>query len=366
MPVARTFDSSTQSPRSCLAAVFHGAAAGCELQQVDLPASLKVGEALVKVTCCTLCGSDWSTMDGHRQEPTPCILGHEITGVVQQLGPGEILDLRGRPVRLGDRVVWSVIVACQQCDYCVRDLPQKCRYLHKYGHARLAADWRLSGGLAEYCHLLSKTQIVVVDSPVPDRVLAPASCATATAAAALRTAGTISGRRVLVVGAGLLGLTACAMARVHGATHITLCDIVPQRIVPGKQFGADECICTDQLAGDARRLFDVILEMSGSVHALQTALATADIGAQLVLVGAVRPTPPVELYPEQMIRRLWSLHGVHNYRPHDLLAGVEFLEQHGNRFPFAEVIAAGGRLSDLPRTLQTTPAERPIRVAICP
>ncbi|MCA9161018.1 MAG: alcohol dehydrogenase catalytic domain-containing protein, partial [Planctomycetales bacterium] len=168
----------TPKAQSSLAVIFHGADQSLELRQIALPETLLLGEALVRVTCCTLCGSDLSTLAGHRQEPTPCILGHEIVGRITRLGNvtatscdvrlRPMVDLRGQVVQVGDRVVWSVAANCDQCRPCLRGVPQKCTHLMKYGHQRVDFPWQLSGGLSEYCHLVRGTKVVVVGDHVPD------------------------------------------------------------------------------------------------------------------------------------------------------------------------------------------------------
>lgn len=67
--------------------------------------------ALVRVSLCTVCGSDLHTFTGRRKEKTPCVLGHEPVGVVEEVN-GDLRDVTGDPVCAGDRVVWSVAVAC--------------------------------------------------------------------------------------------------------------------------------------------------------------------------------------------------------------------------------------------------------------
>lgn len=67
--------------------------------------------ALVRVSLCTVCGSDLHTFTGRRKEKTPCVLGHEPVGVVEEVN-GDLRDVTGDPVRVGDRVVWSVAVSC--------------------------------------------------------------------------------------------------------------------------------------------------------------------------------------------------------------------------------------------------------------
>ena len=120
-------------------------------------------------------------------------------------------------------MVWSVAAACGKCFYCTHDLPQKCTDLFKYGHSALTASHGPAGGLATHCHLRPGTALVTVPPELPDEAAAPAMCATATAAAAMRAGGEIGpGGVVLLFGLGLLGLTACAMASVAGMTVIAV------------------------------------------------------------------------------------------------------------------------------------------------
>jgi len=194
------------------AMVFHEAGRPLELKRYPLP-RLAEGEVLVRITCCTLCGSDVHTYEGRRSAPLPTILGHEIIGQVAQLPPGpEVRDHQGVPLDLGDRITWSVAASCGGCFFCNDGLPQKCKGLFKYGHERISERHQLSGGLAEHCHLAAGTAIFRLPSELSDAVACPANCATATVAAAMRYSGDQRDRVVLIQGAGMLGLTAAAMA----------------------------------------------------------------------------------------------------------------------------------------------------------
>ena len=69
---------------SARAAVFEQAGSPLVMREFPVPA-LGPGEALVRVSCCTVCGSDLHTLRGHRETPVPTVLGHEIVGVVEAL-----------------------------------------------------------------------------------------------------------------------------------------------------------------------------------------------------------------------------------------------------------------------------------------
>ena len=183
---------------------------------------LSPGEALVEVELATICPSDVRTVRGERRAHAPLVLGHEQVGRVVAVGEGA-RRIDGVALELGDRVVWSVAVSCGACDRCTRGIPQQCRSLAKYGHERVHRGWELSGGFATHVQLRVGTDIVHVGEDVPSRVVAPASCATGTAVAALDAASArvdLDGALVLVTGAGLIGLTVAAMAVEAGAEVI--------------------------------------------------------------------------------------------------------------------------------------------------
>ena len=361
--------------RTSLAAVFTGPGRPVELRRLALP-RLVEGEALVRVTCSTICGSDLHTVRGDRPSPVPSVLGHEVVGRVEELGPGRpARDLRGAELAPGQRVTWSVAVSCGDCFTCRRGLPQKCETLRKYGHEELAGRWLLNGGLSEYCHLAAGTAIARVPESIPDEVVAPASCATATVAAALRCAGNLRGASVLVLGAGALGLTACAMARSRGAAEVIASDVDPRRRKLAARFGATRCAPGADDTGElgecvkeatAGRGVDVALELSGSGSSVESALELTRIGGRSILVGSVFPGPPVAVSPEWIVRRLLRVEGVHNYTPEDLETAVSFLSEHHGNFPLAELVEESFPLRDAEKAFRFALERRPPRVAIKP
>ena len=224
-------------PSESRAALFLGA--GKPFVFHDLPTPRPgPGEALVRIECCTLCASDLHTITGARIEPTPTILGHEALGFVAELGDPPPTDVDGSPLALGDRVTWSTAVSCGFCDRCRSGLPQKCRTLAKYGHEIAEGRCALSGGLAERILLRRGSAILRIAPELPAELVCPANCATATVAAALRSAGPMAERRVLIIGAGMLGLTAAAWAKSLGAA-VTVVDIDPRRRERAMLFGAE-------------------------------------------------------------------------------------------------------------------------------
>lgn len=367
-------NSSTSLSSTTLAAVFHGPDEPLELDQLPTPEP-QAGEALVRIECCTICGSDLHTVAGKRKEPTPTILGHEIIGVVEAVGSPRMCDLEGTELTPGERVTWSVAVSCGACDRCRQGLPQKCRSLTKYGHELCEGHGALSGGLAERILLRPGTAVVKLPFDLPAEVICPVSCATATVAAAYRVSRSVEGRTVLILGAGMLGLTAAAMAETMNAERVIVCDVDPARLSQVKQFGADDTVewvaNSDQLRerlqqASGRDSFDLILELSGSPDAVDAAIQLAGVGGEVVLVGSVMKSQSVSIDPESVVRRCLSMHGVHNYAPEDLRTAVKFLIANHSHYPFAELVRDSYQLADINLAIETALQERPVRVAIRP
>lgn len=351
------------------AAVFSGEANQLELWEIPLP-QLQTGELLVEVLGCTICPSDLHSISGRRQTPVPSILGHEIVGRIVELGPNTTrFDLRHQPLRVGDRVGWAVIVHCGNCFYCHLGLTQKCLHATKYGHSRFRPDRELLGGFAEHCLLLPETQIIKLPDELPLESACPAGCGTATAAAAIELAGQLAGLDLLICGAGLLGLTLAAMARVAGANQIVCLDPNPARAARSLEFGASTGVHPDELVEWQRSAngghgFDVAWETSAQTEAFCSALSALRQGGRLIELGAVYPVPPTPLVLEQLVRRNLTIQGQHNYSPRHLVKAIEFLEAHHGHFPFASLVGDWISLGELPDWIGRLGSNSAIRIGV--
>jgi alcohol dehydrogenase len=357
--------------RTTPSAIFLGPGKALEFREIAIPRP-EGREVLVEVVACTLCGSDLHSLHGRRSVPLPTILGHEILGRIVAFGPNaRRVDESGRPLSEGTRVTWAVVARCGDCFYCRRDLPQKCERMVKYGHEAIRPGLELTGGLAGHCLLSSGTAIFAVPEGVPDAVACPANCATATVASALEAAGPVDGARVLVMGCGMLGLTATAWARSLGAEAVVCCDTDPSRLALAGRFGATHRAGPDQLAGVIREAsggfgVDVALELTGAPEAIEASLPLLRLGGTLVLVGSVFPTRAVPILPEQVVRRCLTIRGVHNYRPDHLGAALDFLSSAAGSYPFAGLVSDWQPLAELDRVLQSPPDPDRPRLGIRP
>ncbi|ATD69286.1 MULTISPECIES: zinc-binding dehydrogenase [Gordonia] len=318
-----------------------------DIVEMPLPAPGR-GEIVVRIRLATVCGSDLHTVSGRRQSPCPSVLGHEAVGEVVAVGAGA-------PARVGDRVVWSVTVACGECDRCGRGITAKCRRVRKVGHESFDSDWTLSGGYATHIVLPSGTAVVRVPEHLGDAVAAPAACATATVMAAVERAGDMSGRRVLIGGAGMLGTTAAAVCTDRGA-HAMIVDPDRVRLGQAVSFGA--------LLDDGE-MVDAVLDFTGAASFIRESLPRLAISGALVLAGSVAPGPLLEVDPEQIVRRWWTITGIHNYEPRHLREAVAFLGRTVDRHPWSELVTDPLPLEQIETAVRSAPG-RKLRVAVAP
>ncbi|SKC62242.1 zinc-binding dehydrogenase [Krasilnikoviella flava] len=349
-------------PRSAVLTTVALWEGGDAVRIVDVPLpALGPGEVLVRVLLATVCGSDRHTVSGRRSSPSPSVLGHEAVGEIIEVGPGGAVGDDGGALAAGDRVVWGVTVACGDCDRCRAGRTAKCRSVRKVGHEAFDSAWPLSGTYARHLVLPAGSTIARVPVTVPDALAAPAGCATATVMAAIEAAGPLPGRRVLVSGAGMLGVAAVVAARDAGAAEVVVTDPDPGRRGLAARFGADAALGTAEPVGEV----DVAIELSGASPAVARCLDALDVGGRLVLVGSVAPSPAVPLDPERVVRGWLTVTGVHNYEPRHLRAALLLLDRTRDAVPWGELVTPAAPLVDV-AALLTGPALSAPRAAVAP
>ena len=340
---------------SAVAQVFDGPGQPFRLEQYPLPRP-GPGERIVAIRCATLCGSDVHTIEGRRHEPTPAILGHEGIGEVIAAGTGVEHDL-------GRRVTWTLADSCGQCRFCQQlDLPQKCDDLFKYGHASLTDGTGLNGTYASHVLLRRGTHLVDVPATISDTVAAPANCALATAVAAIDVLPE-GVDRILVQGAGLLGLYAAALLRHRGVKSVWCCDPLEKR---RQQVAAwDVTAIHPDDVGQVKEC-DAVLEMAGYAPAVADGVQALRIGGTYVFVGMVHPDSQLPLTGEQVIRKSLRLQGVHNYAPRHLNQAVDFLAELGQDDRLQNLVSPPRPLSELSQAFSAARSQTWLRVAVAP
>lgn len=263
-------------------------------------------DALVAVDACGVCGSDVASYLHGRHVAPGQVMGHEATGVVAAVG-GEVAH-----VRPGDRVAVRPLRACGRCAYCRAGEEHIC--------GRTAAGslgYGADGAFADLLLLRDEVagrQLVALDpsTPVLDAVWAEP---VAVALHALDRAPVRPGDRVLVLGAGPIGLALIAAARVAGAVPAAVEPRAARRAA-ALAAGAARAVAP----GAALDAADVVLDSSGAASAIAAGAACLQPGGALVLVGlGERALPP----PPAGVR----VRGAFAFTPRDFLRAARLIER---------------------------------------
>lgn len=334
------------------------------------------GEALVRVSMSTICRSDIHSYEGHRPSPCPALPGHEIVGAIAALGEGLTHDMRGEPLKPGDRVTWSeYFIPADDYFSEVHDMPQKARGIEKYGHMAATTPPHHHGGFAEYCYILPKSWILRLPDDLSDAEAAPLNCGVATMVAVTEAADIRLGSTVVIQGLGLLGLYGAALAKSRGARFVVGLDAHPGRRELAGRFGVDLALdaATETAALQAAIAAhclpagpDAVIEVCGAPEAVAVGLDLVRTGGTFVLAGMVSPGAMITVDANKIVRKMLSIRGVHNYHPRHLIEALDFAVANRSRFPFSELVDARYPLEQATRAMRDAASRRVLRAAIVP
>jgi alcohol dehydrogenase len=347
-----------------------------EIREYPLP-EVESGCILVRITCCTLCGSDLHTWTGRRKSPVPIILGHEIVGTIVELGRGVTMDSGNRPLKTGDRITWTIMDNCGKCYFCrEKGLMMKCAHLKKYGHDSCADPPHFVGGLGEYCYITPGTCVIRVPDELTDEEVAPANCALATVVAGWDAVDVKAFENVLIQGAGALGIYAAALASHYGCRRVIVADVMEHRLEFTKKFGATDVInakgrTDDEVIAAVKALtngvgVDVVMELAGFPPLLPLGLKCLRIGGRFVEIGNAFAGAMFTCDASDIVFKCLTVRGIHNYDTLHLQKAIDFIQMTRNRFPFAEIVGEQVTLDEINEGLRIAESGRVIRVAVKP
>ena len=334
-------------------------------------------EVLVRVVMSTICRSDIHSYHGHRPNPCPGILGHEIIGVIDQLGTDIKRDMRGDPLAVGDRITWTEYFHHGESYYRdVHDMPQKSQGVRKYGHDLVEEDPHFLGGFAEYCYVVPGTGILKLPEELSNEEATPINCGVATMVCVTEATQIQMGDVVAIQGLGLLGLYGCAMAKTRGARLVIGLDAVADRLKVAKKFGADLTIDIsgreeDDIVAQVRELappdgVDAVIEVCGVPAAVPAGMKMLRIGGRYTLAGLVNPDANVTVDANLFVKKWITLRGIHNYHPRHLIQALDFVVANRGRFPFKEIVDSKFKLDDLAEAFKRASERSVLRAAIVP
>lgn len=263
-------------------------------ERVDVAAPVAgPGEVIIAPQAVGICGTDIHLASG--DYPTgrfPVVPGHEFAGLVTEIGSGVTR------FAVGDRVCVDPNVACGHCDQCAVSAPNLCRNLLPIGIVT-------NGSVAE---LVAVPEAVTF--PLPDDIdwataalIEPLACVLH----ALGRIGSVAGQRVLIYGAGSIGLLATALVKQRGAATIEIVEPSPVRREAALEFGADRAFAPGERATD--RDIDLVIEASGHPSAVSDALVRLAERGTLLQMGVVSPASSIELFPYDLFDRELTIIG---------------------------------------------------------
>ena len=334
-------------------------------------------EVLVRISMSTICRSDIHSWEGHRPNPCPGILGHEIIGVIDQLGDNIKHDMRGDVLAAGDRITWTEYFHHGESYYRdIHDMPQKSPGVRKYGHDLVEEDPHFLGGFAEYCYVVPGTGILKLPDELSDEEATPLNCGVATMVSVTEASEIGMGDVVAIQGLGLLGLYGCAMAKARGARLVIGLDSVGDRLEAAKKFGADVTIDIsgrdeDDVVAEVRALAqpdgaDVVIEVCGVPDVVTAGLKMLRVGGRYTLGGIVTPDANVTVDANMFVKKWITLKGIHNYHPRHLIQALDFVMANRERFPFCDIVDSKFKLDDLNEAFKRASDRTVLRAAVVP
>jgi len=281
------------------------------------------GEVLVEIAECGICGSDLHMVLERYAKPG-AVLGHEWSGVV-------VTAASDSGWTTGDRVVGNPAPGCGQCRPCRRGRPSVCMN-------RATPDFAgYRGAFCQYKAVAVDSLIRIPDS-LPTRVAALTE-PTAITQHALRLAKVQPDDRVLVTGAGPVGLLVVAVLRAQGISDITVSEPSAVRRQQALKVGAARVVSPDSLESPPRVLpvadpYAVVFECSGHASAIEVGLGQLDYAGTLVLVGTGFEPPRIN--QNRVIIFELEIVGAYNYDDEGFQPAVDLLDR--ARLPIAALI----------------------------
>lgn len=182
------------------------------------------------------------------------------------------------------------------------------------GHEALDSQRPLSDMYATHILLRKNQPVALLNDAISDAV---ASCVGATVMAAAESAGDLQGKRVLVIGLGMLGMIACDVAIQAGASEVYAADPNPERRGWAEDIAGVKAFDPMETSLDKGSI-NVAFDFSGANAGVMAAINSLDIGGRAVLAGSVATSANIEINPETLVRNWQSISGVHDYEPQHL------------------------------------------------
>ncbi|QKQ99577.1 alcohol dehydrogenase catalytic domain-containing protein [Metallosphaera tengchongensis] len=287
----------------------------------------KEGEVKVRVKATGLCHSDVNVFEGKTPVPTPVVAGHEISGVVEEVGSGVTR------VKKGDKVISAFIHPCGKCRNCVSGKENLCETFSQVrlkgvmqdGTSRLSKDGKeirtfLGGGFAEYA-IVGENGLTKVPDDMDLEKVAVLGCAGLTGYGAVSLSRIEPGDTVAVIGVGGVGLSTIQLLKASGAGRIIAVGTKKWKLNRALELGATDVVNSKEV--DPVKALkevtgggpEVIIEAGGNEETIHMALDSVRIGGKVVLVGLPPANAMIPIKVASVVRGGIELVGNYGGRP---------------------------------------------------
>ena len=280
-----------------------------ELSLADLPDPVPgPGEVRVRVARSGICGTDLHLHEGEFDPAYPLVPGHEMAGVVDQIGSAAGGDATVGDLAVGDPVAVDNATACGTCRACGRDE-------HLFCEAFRSQGVNAPGGAAEYVVVRADKVFPIGDLTLDEAVLAePTACAVH----GLDTLALRPGADVAIVGAGPTGLLLAQLILHGGAGRVTVAAPTPFKLELARSYGVDRVVevdrdsptsVTDRLAPLAGAGFDVAVDATGAPSVIAQLPGLVRHRGTVFVYGMAPEQATVSLRPYDVFRRELTVKG---------------------------------------------------------
>lgn len=257
------------------AAVLHGVE-DLRYEDIESPAAGR-GEVVIRVKASGICGSDVPRVNGNAAHAFPIVLGHEFSGVIEQVGEG----VEG--IAVGQRATAAPLVPCMKCADCLKGNYALCKHYTFIGS-------RVNGSFADLVRVPAINTVTFNDN-VPFEQGAFFEPSTV-ALHGLRCAGYRGGENVAILGGGSIGLFAMQWAKILGAKRTVVFDISDDRLALANKLGADAVVNTIQdghmaqaMAYTESKGYGFVFETAGQNATMNLAFEIAANKAGVCFIG---------------------------------------------------------------------------------
>lgn len=287
------------------------------LDEVPDP-TVAAGEVVVEIHSCSVCSTDFHAHRGDWPIEFPQILGHQVSGIVSEVGPGVT------KLAEGDRVVCNFTISCHACWYCMHGTPELCDHFRIIG-------LNYQGGFAERI-AVPATAVDKIPEAMSFDEAGLLACGLATPFRCFKDAQVQPGETLLILGANLWGLVSIQFAHMAGAQAIVT-DTDERRLEQAKSFGADAVIANpnDELIEGVLpythgRGADKVVEFSADPDLMGTALLAMRKGGRMAMVAQATMMNPMQTRLDKLIFAECTLKGSFLARQSDIVDCIELCE----------------------------------------